>query len=62
MKIIFSLIFFGYGFGILFRNNQDTKGLKKFRFTYSFNEFSDWQISVRLFYKYIFIFRIYLNR
>ncbi len=62
MKVVFSLILFGYGVTVLFRKNQDIKGLSKFRFTYAINEFSDWQIALRLFYKYTFIFRLNLNR
>ncbi len=62
MRTIFSLIFLGYGISIMFRRNQDIKGLSKFRFTYAINEFSDWQIALRLFYKYTFIFRLNLNR
>lgn len=62
MRTIFSLIFLGYGISIMFRRNQDIKGLSKFRFTYAFNEFSDWQIAIRFLYKYTFIFRINLNR
>ena len=62
MKVVFSLILFGYGVTVLFRKNQDIKGLSKFRFTYNINEFSNWQIALRLFYKYTFIFRLNLNR
>ena len=62
MRTIFRLIFLGYGVSVLFRKNQDIKRLSKFRFTYAINEFSDWQIALRLFYKYTFIFRLNLNR
>lgn len=52
----------GYGFTVLYRINKEIKDLSKFRFTYQFGEFSDWQIAIRLFYKFTIIFRLNLNR
>ena len=61
-NVIFSLIFFNYGFTILYRKIQDSKGLSSFRITYNFGEFSNWQIATRLFYKYVIIFRLNMNK
>ena len=57
-NIFFTLIVFNYGFTILYRKIQDAENLSKFKITYNFGEFSNWQIAIRMFYK-IFISHFY---
>ena len=61
-NIFFSLIFFNYGFAILYRKIQDIGGLAKYKISYNFGDYSDWQIAIRLFYRYVIIFRLNMNR
>lgn len=61
-NIFFSLIVFNYGFTILYRKIQDIKDLSSFKITYNFGEFSNWQIAIRLFYKYVIVLRLNMNR
>ena len=58
----FSLIILNYGFTILYRKIQDIDGLAKYKISYNFGEFTDWQIAIRLFYRYVIIFRLNMNR
>lgn len=58
----FSLIFFNYGFTILYRVIDDYDGLAKYKISYNFGDYSDWQIAIRFFYKYVIIFRLNMNR
>ena len=61
-NIFFSLIVFNYGFTILYRKIQDIDGLAKYKISYNFGDYSDWQIAIRLFYRYVIIFRLNMNR
>ena len=61
-NIFFSLIFFNYGFAILYRKRQDIDRLAKYKISYNFGDYSDWQIAIRLFYRYVIIFRLNMNR
>ena len=61
-NIFFSLIIFNYGFTILYRKIQDIDGLAKYKISYNFVDYSDWQIAIRLFCRYVIIFRLNMNR
>ena len=61
-NIFFSLIIFNYGFTILYRKIQDIDGLDKYKISYNLGYYSDWQIAIRLFYRYVIIFRLNMNR